>query len=470
MSISRSFQSIAVAILSIIAIAITTISVSVYGYPVSRIDNIVIDVYSINTYISIDTSRFGYYVYGYVNVVSDGRYLYFSITQYGETNRRHISNLLLIKYDPKTSRVVYNTTIAFPQETFEAGIQYFGGYIYIFYYRDHSIVEVRNADNLNVVVARYNLTSILNSTATQIYGVRRERDRIIVYGNVDNMPFIGIINGTSLEKIRIYNDLADIILEYVVFNGSHYLGVAQNLATLGYMYIVFDKDLNIVDSKSLDRRVYAFDIWSNGVVFDSYVNGLEYIEVRDWSFNPVKIYDISQIVNTTDYVVDYLDVVNDVVVAVVDTDYTNYYPRIVMFIDPYTDKIETYVLKGAISYPMFTNWWGFHDPSNILLYPAYYEVDDTRAYLSAVAVSISTPSVATQSTVTTTVVQPVPVYQTITSYVTVTTVARTAPADPASMLDSFQGSLLPAILGTTVALMMVIVAFYVIDKMTKVSL
>jgi len=405
--------------IAVIAIAVASMisSVSVYSYPVSRIDSKIVDVYSINTYISVNPSILDV---DSINVVSDGRYLYFSITNYGRTL------LILYKYDPKINKVVSVKPTVLPWNVYRAGIQYLNGYIYVFYYKDHSIVEVRNADNLNVV-ATYNITFILNSIYSYIAGVRRERDRIIVYGCIvneynDYIPFIITINGTTLEKIRIYNDLAGIILEYVVFNGSHYLGVAQNPATRGYMYIVFDKDLNIVESKSLDRYVNAIDVWSNGVVFDSYVNDLEYIEVRDWSLNPVKIYNVSQIVNTTDYTVDYLDVVNDVVVAVVDTDYTNYYPRIVILIDLYTDKIETYVLNEAISYPIFTNGWGFRDPNNILLYPAYFELDSTRAYLSAVAVSISTLGVSTTTyTATTTVVQPVPVYQTETVISTVTT-------------------------------------------------
>jgi len=380
---------------SIIFILMLIFITQVYSYPIAVFNGKLINVYSIYTDIRLDIYNVSWLT---MSIASDGKYLYFLLSSIGGRD------LYLIKFDPQMNEVIYNSTITFSQDIIRMGIQYLNGYVYIFvdYILEnnaHSIIEIRDANNLDNVISTYNLTTVFNAKSSWIDGVRKEREMLIVSGKIFTSTtelFISIINGTSFKKIKTFNIPVD-ILPFVVYNGTHYLSLGINSEELKSTYIVFDKDLNIVYSKPLGV-FWLFDIWSNGLILGTE----KYIIVTDWNVNPIKTYYISYFVNVSDCFVDYINVVNDVIVTVVDTVYTDYYPKIIVAIDLNTDNTETYMLNTAISYPIATNL-GFYDhKNNLLLYPAYHILDNDTVYLSAVAVSIIVPITTTTPAETTT--------------------------------------------------------------------
>jgi len=423
-------KTIVLSILMLFVISLAT-TMYVYGYPPVKIDNKIFNIYSIATYIPIDTSKY-YYYYG-INVIYNEGYLFISMQS------RDGMSLALIKYDLRTNRVVYNTTINLPYSTDDVDMQYLNGYIYVFYQYESgdipiTIVEIRDPNNVGNVISRYNLTEVLrtiepnvNKSEVYVWGsiyADRGSGRIVITGKIDNGAiFVVVVANTSIEKVKIYDDIRPWWASFT-YNGTHYIGYANDV--FDNKYIVLDRDLNIVYIKSFDNAIDVYDVmhvWSKGVVYKYKVRSssgvdIRYIGVVDWNFNTIKTYNITNLANSSDVWIDRLDVVNDVIIAGVDTDYTNYDIKILVIIDPSTDRIDTYILNTPIGYPAFASFWTYKDPNNTILYPAYYEVNSTLAYLSILAVSISTT--ATPSTITTTVVQPVPVYHTTTTTITTT--------------------------------------------------
>jgi len=391
--------------IAVIAIAIASVisSISVYSYPATRIDSKIVDVYEIVVPVN------GFEIY---RVAGDGRNIYL----FG----RMENNATIIKYDASTNNVVKIYSVAIPYVFW--GYTYYGFFVDGVYANGYVYALT---DNATLYIFDSNLNLITKMTQNDLgftpdSGLRVLSNNVVVYGSYG----LAILNGSSV----VMSKSIDAYIDNVVYDGEYYVLNIENTTDSTYRLVALDKNLNIVKvSSPMDIDVHL-GVWSNGyVVFFASRTIERTIGLLDKDFNIVKIYNISEMFNVVDYYIAYLDVVDNVIVAVGYSERSNYNWRFVMIIDIDTDKAYSYITYSYTPYPYLYTNYGFYDPvNNALLYPSIYSISniDYPALIvatinKAISSTVTTIVVPTTITYTTTIVSPVLVYQTET--VTVTT-------------------------------------------------